>query len=819
MADYVLSAKGTYDGSGFDGGIAESQSRLGSFLDQAKAVGQKVQGFLGTALVGVADGIAGAIGGIGASVAALAATGGINRALAIEQARYKLEQMGLDVESIMASALQSVKGTKFGLDAAATSATILGTSGVGAGEAMTRALETAAGIATISGDRMEDIADIMSKVASNGKLSGEHLLSFSARGINALDALSRYLGMAQSDVRDLVTKGEIDFQTFSDAMYAAFGTAASNANATFQGAWENVRAALSRMGLVFADPALGGLKDIFAALIPVIDSFTGALAPLGDAFASLMEKAVPKAVEWLGRLRERLDGLGEGGLMNLSAGAKAAAAVIGVLTVGSLGGLISQIPIVGGALGGLFGLLGKLAAPVGTLVKSFAGIQGALGPALATMSGPMVAGLAAVSAVIVGLVAAFGYLMATNEDFRATIGGLVADIGGTLSPCLDAIASIIPSIQAAFGSLVNIVSELAPAFLGLVAAIAPVITTVVTALAPIIGTVIEIGGRLLEHIASFLIPAINAIAELIGIVMPQIQGIITVACAAIQALIDAVWPFIEAVIVGTMEDIQTDIGPYWDAIKSIVEAAMSVIQSLIDAATAAISGDWDGAWNIIKTTFEDIWSSITETVGTLWEDVKSAFSDGVESIMSTVEGIPDKIMGFFADAGSWLLDAGESIMNGLKDGIENAIGSVTGAVEGALGAIRDFFPFSPAKVGPFSGKGWVLYSGMSIMDALAEGAESRSGRTMEAYSSIAVRLRESLDMDGIPGYGTGWQKSLTRDTYGNVRSGSGVRDAVGGPRYNIYIDGARVNDDAHIRDSVRNLLVDLSDRYAMGERK
>ena len=44
-----------------------------------------------------------------------------------------------------------------------------------------------------------------------------------------------------------------------------------------------------------------------------------------------------------------------------------------------------------------------------------------------------------------------------------------------------------------------------------------------------------------------------------------------------------------------------------------------------------------------------------------------------------------------------------------------AVDSVAGAVSGALSDIRGLFPFSPAKWGPFSGRGYTSYSGKALM--------------------------------------------------------------------------------------------------------
>jgi phage-related protein len=90
-----------------------------------------------------------------------------------------------------------------------------------------------------------------------------------------------------------------------------------------------------------------------------------------------------------------------------------------------------------------------------------------------------------------------------------------------------------------------------------------------------------------------------------------------------------------------------------------------------------------------------------------------------------------------------LFRAGSSIIQGLVDGIKAKIGAVTNAVGGVLSAARNLLPFSPAKEGPFSGKGWSLYSGRSISEALAQGIEDRGGlavtameKTMSAVAGV-----------------------------------------------------------------------------------
>lgn len=318
MADYVLSAKGTFDGSNFDNGLGKSTNALDKFVDKCKSVNNstsnafdgaasrldsfaskcesvsaKCSGSL-TKIVGVAAKVTAAVGGIFTGVVI---KGGIDRALNIEQAQYKLRQLGMDVESIMKSANDAVTGTAHALDAAVTTASSLSASGVQAGDSMTRSLQAVAGMATIAGRDMESIGLIFGKVAAQGRLQGDELMQFAESGLNATDALAKYLGKSQTEIRDMVRNAQIDFQTFSDAMYAAFGQAAYGANETFLGALSNVKAALSRMSAKFATPALEALQKVFAGLIPAINTVSGLMDPLVDKFSNFVSNGADRAVQ------------------------------------------------------------------------------------------------------------------------------------------------------------------------------------------------------------------------------------------------------------------------------------------------------------------------------------------------------------------------------------------------------------------------------------------------------------------------------------------------------------------------------------------
>lgn len=215
--------------------------------------------------------------------------GGKNRALNIEQAKFQLKGLGIAWSSIEDDINYGVKDTAYGLDSAAKVAAQLSASGIQIGDNMKTALRGISGVAAMTNSTYDDIGRIYTAVAGNGRLMGEQLLSLSGRGLNAAAALAKYLGKSEAEVRDMVSKGKIDFQTFADAMDSTFGEHAKAANETFTGALSNMKAALSRIGADVATPALEDLKEIFNAIRPVINKVHTELKPFISDLTTVMK--------------------------------------------------------------------------------------------------------------------------------------------------------------------------------------------------------------------------------------------------------------------------------------------------------------------------------------------------------------------------------------------------------------------------------------------------------------------------------------------------------------------------------------------------
>lgn len=240
-------------------------------------------------------------------------TGGIRRAMNVEQAKFLLQGLisdSAEVAEIMKNAKDSVDGTAYGYDQAAIAAAQFATSGVKAGEQMSRTLAGVAGVAATTNSEYSSISDIFSQVAGKGRLMGDELLQLSSRGLNAAAILAKYfnevqngsaqasesvkksiaeltggLQIGEGEIREWTSKGKITFDMFASAMSETFGAHAKDANKTLTGVLSNVNARFSQIGEKFVTP----LVQQEGPLVKFFNTIKDKLADVRDNIDSLAE--------------------------------------------------------------------------------------------------------------------------------------------------------------------------------------------------------------------------------------------------------------------------------------------------------------------------------------------------------------------------------------------------------------------------------------------------------------------------------------------------------------------------------------------------
>ena len=405
----------------------EIAKALGAAEGQAESKGQSMGGKIASGIgktlkVGAATAGVAAGGAIGVGL-----TKGMGRLTAIENAEAKLAGLGnssRDVSVIMDNALASVKGTAFGLDAAATTAAMAVASGIKPGKELEQVLKTTADTAGIAGASMDEMGAIFGSVAARGKLQGDDLMQLTSRGIPVLQMLADQMGVTAAEASDMVSQGQIDFATFERALRENVGGAALEAGNTLEGAFKNVGAAAGRAGATVEGAFVGVMKYGMQEATAGLDALDAKLKPMAASTQRFLDGTVVPGLQKA--KTAAADFFESADFQNGLAGAKVA-----------IGDLVSAgqqlLPVVGNiasALGQAGMQLGQAAwGAFSTALSAAASAASALAGPLNTVTGFLSDHPTMVTAAVAAW-AGFKFIPSVAEKLSGSLQGLNDRVGG-----------------------------------------------------------------------------------------------------------------------------------------------------------------------------------------------------------------------------------------------------------------------------------------------------------------------------------------------------------------------------------------------------
>ena len=478
---------------------------------------------------------------------------------------------------------------------------------------------------------------------------------------------------------------------------------------------------VSRIGSVAS--SIGG--KIIGPIAPIGARVRAAFAPLGAAFDGLgskMSSLAPKISDSLGKIG---GAFAPGRMLKfLAFGGLAAAAFAGIGAIVQQGGveLIGQISTTLQALPGQIALYGEKIAQ-------------ALPEALAT-------GTNVVTMVINAITQSMPQL---SNAFGKIVPALVKGLSDALPVLLPAVAQMITAITTALVEnapmliesglqlLQGLVDGIFAALPVLIAALPTIIQTFMDGFLQALPRILEMGTQLLQSIIDGILQTLPAlIAMLPQIITTIINGLVQ----ALPQIIQAGVGMLNALINGLIQAIPMLIEALPTIITTVVDTLLANLPMIIEAGIQLLIGVITGLVQAIPQLIAMLPQIIVTIVTTLVQNIPKIISAGIQILVGLVTGIVQaipQIGGAIAQVGSsimsavagfprMLFESGKKIISGLIDGIKSMFSSAKNAVSGLLSGIRNLLPFSPAKEGPFSGKGWTLYSGQSIVEALADGA-------------------------------------------------------------------------------------------------
>lgn len=248
-------------------------------------------------------------------------------------------------------------------------------------------------------------------------------------------------------------------------------------------------------------------------------------------------------------------------------------------------------------------------------------------------------------------------------------------------------------------------------------------------------------------------------ANPIGVVIATIVALVAAIVIAYQksetfrSIVQAAFSGVAAAAIWLWENA---LKPLWDGIVAgfeFVKAAAALwwtaVQAYFQLLAAAATTLWNWittAWNGIVAAFNFVVAGAASFVNSVigfFGALVSAVSSRVSSMIGLVASIPGRVLSAVGNLGGLLYNAGRNIIQGLINGVTSMIGRLTSTVSGAVQRIRDFLPFSPAKIGPLSGSGAPEASGRRIAQGVAAGIQAEQHTVAAAMNQMASNLEMS----------------------------------------------------------------------------
>jgi hypothetical protein len=265
-----LAGQGTASANKF---AAELKDSGGNITGAAAGVGT----LAGSAMAGAVAGLAmAAVQMLGRAFGDVAASihAGFGRLEDIEDAKTKLEAIGTSgskIESVMRSAGNAAKDTKFEMSEMASVASRAFMVGVKPGQGLDLYLKTVADVATVAQVPLQNISGLFDIVLSSGRVSQREIRQFALMNIPLLEWLSETTGKSMGELRKMATGAGIDLATVEQAIEQHIGGAAQHMGG-LRTETAKLHKSFTELGAALLQPLFGGSSsaDVMANAVKAI---------------------------------------------------------------------------------------------------------------------------------------------------------------------------------------------------------------------------------------------------------------------------------------------------------------------------------------------------------------------------------------------------------------------------------------------------------------------------------------------------------------------------------------------------------------------
>ena len=332
-----------------------------------------------------------------------------------------------------------------------------------------------------------------------------------------------------------------------------------------------------------------------------------------------------------------------------------------------------------------------------------------------------------------------------------------AGIAGAVSVAWSIISVVFGALTSGVGAIISVVQAVRSAWSTAWSAIASATgaawAAVSAAVSSGVSAVTGLVSGLVSGVLGFFSSLGSGIASSTSSAWAAVKGFVSGGVSAVTSFVSDMVSRVTGFFSSLGSGMRTAASGAWDAVKSLFSGGTSAVRDVVSGFVSRITG-----------FFGDLKANIVNRSREATDGAKEKFDSGLQALRGIVDQRINDVLGFFrdmprrikealGDLGNLLRGSGEALLNGFKSGMESAFGRVKESAKGGLESVRRLFPFSPAKEGPFSGRGYTTYSGRALSRDFADAISGEAGylerQAAEFMSAADFTATPSVDAGSL----------------------------------------------------------------------
>lgn len=269
-------------------------------------------------------------------------------------------------------------------------------------------------------------------------------------------------------------------------------------------------------------------------------------------------------------------------------------------------------------------------------------------------------------------------------------------------------------------------------FLGVLAGLVALLTTLAPIITAIVTVVTTFGSAVLGPLIGIIAGVAAAITGIIlviqnwGSIMDWLQGV----AQAVSDAVGSAWTWLTNTISNAVKSVTNAVQTGWNTMINAISSAMSSIKNTVSSVWNTITSTVSNVVNNIKNTAINAFTTLVSGIGGALSSLGSVVQNGFQSAIDFITSLPGRAV-------QW----GRDFINGIAQGIRDAIGAVTSAVGSVVDTITSFLHFSKPDKGPLRKyEKWMP----DFMAGLADGIYENIDKVQKAANAVSGTIDSTI---------------------------------------------------------------------------